>query len=176
MVTLLGAAAVLWVSSRLTWWYSASTGIAAPVTSDGAQHTPALLPLAVLAVAGVAGVLATSGWARRVVGALLALAGLAAGWTGIDGVSEVLGPRPRGFPLAEVLAGRLLAVLAGIAMIIAGVVLVRVGHRMPGLGSRYRAPAAARTARGRAPNGDEPDDKWLWQALSDGQDPTTRDD
>jgi uncharacterized membrane protein (TIGR02234 family) len=173
---LLGAAAVLWVSSRLTWWYSASTGITAPVAEDGAQRTPALVPLAVLAVAGVAGVVATSGWARRVVGALLVLAGLAAGWAGVAGAAEVFGARPEGFPLAEVLAGRLLAVLAGVALIISGAVLVRVGHRMPGLGAGYRAPAAARTARNRARNGDEPDDKRLWQALSDGEDPTTRDD
>lgn len=172
MATLLGAAAVLWVSSRLTWWYSESAGAAAPVTVNGAAHAPALLPLAVLAVAGVAGVVATSGLARRVVGVLLALAGLAAGLVGLDGVSEVSGPQPAGFPLTEILAGRLLAVAAGLALLIAGGILVRDGHRMPGLGSRYRAPATAR----RTQADDELDDKRLWQAMSDGEDPTTRDD
>lgn len=134
---LLGASAALWGSSRLPW---------------AGDAPAALVPLALLALAGIAGVLATSGWARRAVGVVIVLAGVAASWTGVDG----------GF--GHGFWARLVALLAALALVVAGVVLVRSGHRMPKLGGSYQTPAAAR--------GSETPDKELWRALSEGQDPT----
>jgi hypothetical protein len=136
-VLLLVAAGLLWGASRLPW------GVAVPA---------APVPLALLALAAIAGVLATSGWARPVVGVLVALAGVAAGWTAFDG----------GF--THGVGARALALVGALVLLGAGLVLVRSGHRMPKLGGSYRTPAAAK--------GNEPPDKELWRALSEGKDPT----
>lgn len=141
MILLPAGAAALWGSSRLSW---DGTG--------GAERAPALVPLAMLAVTGVAGVLATSGWPRRLVGLLLGLAGLAAGWVVFS----------HGLWLSSSLA-----LLGGILLVAAGFLLVRAGHRMPRLGARYEAPAAAKT-------GVDPE-KDMWRALSEGDDPTVND-
>jgi hypothetical protein len=141
---LLGAAAGLWGSSRLAW----SAGV------TGADRVPALVPLALLALAGIAGILATSGWPRRLVGVLLAFGGVAAGWSAFDQGESTVGG----------MFARALALLAGIVLIGAGWLLVRAGHRMPRLGSNYQTPAAAKAA--------EAPDKELWRALSEGNDPT----
>jgi hypothetical protein len=146
---LLAAAAALWGSSRMAW----SAGV------TGADRTPALVGLALLALAGIAGVLATSGWPRRIVGLLLALAGFPAGWSALDGAFG------QGQPTGVGLLARGLALLAGIILIGAGALLVRSGHRMPRLGASYQTPAAAKEDA-------ETSDKQLWRALSEGHDPT----
>jgi hypothetical protein len=145
---LLAGAAALWGSSRLNW----STGV------TGAEKVPALLPLALIYLAGIAGVLATSGWPRRVVGGLLALTGFAAGWLAVDGAFD------QGQATGAGLLARGLALLAGIVVVGAGVVLARTGHRMPRLGASYQTPSAAKTG--------QTGDKELWSALTEGKDPT----
>jgi hypothetical protein len=132
------AALALWGSSKLTW----------------PRQPGALVPLALVSLAGIAGVLATSGWARRAVGVLLALTALAAGWSAFGDVFELGGALP-----ARGVAG-----LAVLALLAAGVLLVRGGHRMPRLGAGYATPAAAK--------GNETPERELWRALSEGKDPT----
>jgi Tryptophan-associated transmembrane protein (Trp_oprn_chp) len=145
---LLGAAAALWVSSRLDW----SEGL------TGGEKVSALVPLALLYLAGIAGVLATSGWPRRIVGLLLAVAGVATGYLAFDGVSGQAGGSGTG------LLARGLALVAAVAVVGAGVLLVRSGHRMPRLGTKYETPAAAKA--------DQTGEKELWRALTEGNDPT----
>jgi hypothetical protein len=134
---LLAGAAALWGSSRLNW----SAGV------TGAEKVPALLPLALIYLAGIAGALATSGWARRVVG-----------WLAVDGAFD------QGQATGAGLLARGLALLAGIVVVGAGVALVRAGHKMPRLGANYQAPAAAKAG--------QTGEKELWRALSEGKDPT----
>jgi hypothetical protein len=55
--------------------------------------------------------------------------------------------------------------LAGLMLLLVGALLVARGHRMPRLGARYRTPGAARQTI-------DPDRRW-WQALDEGEDPTT---
>ncbi|CAM3505143.1 Trp biosynthesis-associated membrane protein [Kibdelosporangium persicum] len=144
-VLLLAASAALWGSSRLKW-------------SDltGAEQAGALVPLALIYLAGIAGVLATSGWPRRIVGVLLALTGFAACWLAVNGA----------FGDGQALPPRVLALFAGVAVVVAAVMLVRAGHRMPRLGARYQAPGAAKDAK-------EPSqEKEMWRALERGEDPT----
>jgi hypothetical protein len=162
---LLGAVA-LWGSSRLTWFAALrDAGVRGTVldTRTGAQEEGALVPLAVLALAGVAGMVATGGWLRRVLGAVLALAGAAACWLALSGLR--LGGYPDGVPAGETLTGRALAALGGLLVLIGGVVGTKSARRMPRLGARYSAPGAKMVAR-------DPDTQ-LWEALSDGEDPTT---
>ncbi|SFB37071.1 trp region conserved hypothetical membrane protein [Amycolatopsis marina] len=162
---LLGAAA-LWGSSRLIWFAEERDGGVRGIvldTATGAQRAGALVPIAVLAVAGVAGMVATGGWPRRVLGVLLGLAGVAACWLAVDGLRT--SGYPDGAPVGEILAGRGLAAAGGILVVLGGLLGVRKAARMPRLGARYSAPQREPVAR-------DPDTE-LWQALSDGEDPTS---
>lgn len=165
---LLGAAA-LWLASRLTWsWSRQLTPLRGTVvvTERGSEVAPALVPIAILAVAAVAAVFAIGGWARRVVGALVGLAGVGAVWVGVSGLPAVLGAHPAGYPVSQVVFGHASAVLAGLLVLVAGVLVVRNADRLPRLGGGYQTPSAAAAKRRRDP------DTELWQALSEGRDPT----
>lgn len=144
VLALVAGAAALWGASRLSW--------ATDAQADG-DATRALVPLALVALAGVAGAVAVGGWARRVLGALLVLAGGFAVWRGaFPGV----GPD-------SPFAGRGLAMLGGLLVVLAGVLLVWFAARLPTMGGKYRAESAGRS-------GDP--DKDLWDELSAGSDPT----
>ncbi|KDN19809.1 Trp biosynthesis-associated membrane protein [Amycolatopsis rifamycinica] len=161
---LLGALA-LWGASRLTWFAEfRDGGVRGTILhrETGEQRATALVPLALLALAGVAGLVATGGWARRVLGVVLALAGLAAIWTGVAGVR--FGGYADGLPVTEMLLGRGLAVVAGILVAAAGLAAVKGAGLATRLGARYAAPATRKKVR-------DPDAQ-LWEALSDGEDPT----
>ena len=169
MALLVVGAGLLWLSSRLTWsWERQVTPLRGTVvvTRDGADTSAALVPLAVLAIAAVAAVLAIGGWGRRLVGVLVGLAGVATVWVGIDGVGSGFGTRPNGYPRSQILFGHGLAVLAGLLVVAAAVIVIRDAARMPRLGASYQTPGAARRRR-------DPDTE-LWQALSEGKDPTAR--
>ncbi|MFI5609807.1 Trp biosynthesis-associated membrane protein [Amycolatopsis sp. NPDC051903] len=161
---LLGALA-LWGAAKLAWYAEfRDEGVLGVklYTEDGEQRATALVPLALLALAGVAGVIATGGWARRLLGVVLALAGLAGVWTGVNGVK--FSGWASGLPVAELLLGRGLAVLGGILLVVAGLVAVKGAGSARRLGARYAAPGAKRARR-------DPDTE-LWEALSEGEDPT----
>ncbi|HKS48753.1 MAG TPA: Trp biosynthesis-associated membrane protein [Amycolatopsis sp.] len=162
---LLGAAA-LWGASHLVWSaHTRDAGVRGIVleTRTGAEISGALIPLALLALAGVAGMIATGGWPRRALGAVLAIAGLAACWVAVDGMRW--SGYPAGAPLAQILAGRGLAAFGGILVTVGGLLAVKRAANMPRLGARYSAPSVKKTARD--------SDAELWEALSEGDDPTT---
>ncbi|HEX3648035.1 MAG TPA: Trp biosynthesis-associated membrane protein [Pseudonocardiaceae bacterium] len=166
LLLVLGAAG-LWLASRLTWsWSRESTPLRGTVvvTTRGSEVAAALVPLAVLAVAAIAAVLAIGGWWRRVVGVLVGIAGLAAVWFGSRGLGGVFGTHPDGYPLSQVLTGHLLAVLAGLFVVAAAVLVVRHATGLPRMGGGYQTPSATKSRR-------DPDTE-LWQALSEGRDPT----
>lgn len=122
-----------------------TAGLAAIVVATG-------VPWLLLAL--VLGVVATRGWARVVVGVLLALLGLSVAvgytWATVGGSGE-----------GEVSA---LAILGGALAALVGGWTVRRGRTWPSMGSRYeRAGAASR----RAPRLSD------WEALDRGIDPTT---
>ncbi|WP_245976419.1 Trp biosynthesis-associated membrane protein [Amycolatopsis palatopharyngis] len=162
---LLGAAA-LWGASRLVWFAEErDAGVRGVVldTATGAQRAGALVPLAVLAVAGVAGMVATGGWPRRILGVVLGLAGLAACWLAVDGLRT--SGYPEEAPVVEMFAGRGLAAAGGVLVLLGATLGVLKAARMPRLGARYSAPQRKTVAR-------DPDTE-LWQALSEGEDPTS---
>jgi len=129
------------------------------VVQTGRALAPLGAAAGVAGLAAVAGVVATRGWPRRVLGMLAALFGLAAALA------------PRG---PEAVAGRVVAAettlwpsvgVAGGVLLLAGGVLVAVrGHRWAAMGRRYDAPAARR-----GPAGDPGE---LWEAIDRGDDPT----
>jgi uncharacterized membrane protein (TIGR02234 family) len=191
VVLLLAAAVVLWGASRTTWVSQVVEGVPVPRTNtaDGAAAEPILVPWALLCLAAVGGLLATSGWGRRVVGTLVAVAGLWAVLRGVAGLadpaSEALpvGVRPgdRPLPAETVLAGPSLGVLGGVLMLAAGLLAARFAAVLPRLGARYDAPTRAAGDRAgdgaadgaadvRATPADP--DRALWEALDEGHDPT----
>lgn len=174
---LLASAAVLWGASVAVWFRVGASGQRV-VDVTGAQARPALGGVALLALAGVAAVLATSGILRRAVGGLLGVAGAAIGGAGVLAlaVPSAVGPLPEppagtatdalvAYP-AQATPAPLLAVLGGLLLLAVGlVVLVREG-RLPRFGARYAAP-------GSRPPADP--DRTAWQDLDAGLDPTDPD-
>ncbi|WP_147260750.1 Trp biosynthesis-associated membrane protein [Pseudonocardia hierapolitana] len=130
---LVAVCVALVVAAGLLWGASAAAG------------EPALSGLALLALAGVAGVVATAGVLRRVVGGLLAAAGL---------VQAVL----------AAVAGPVLALPGAVVLLAAGVVALAWEPRLPRFGARYAAPGERRVER-------DPD-RAAWQDLDEGRDPT----
>lgn len=180
VLLLVAAAAVLWGSSRATWVSQVVEGLTGPRTStaDGASAEPILVPWALLCLAAVGGLVATAGWGRRVVGTLVAVAGL---WAVLRGATGLVAPaaqalpvgaRPgdRPLPAEAVVAGPLLGVLGALLMLAAGLLAVRWAAVLPRMGARYDAPGTDRTAADRRPAADP--DRALWEALDEGHDPT----
>jgi Tryptophan-associated transmembrane protein (Trp_oprn_chp) len=146
------------------------------VDLSGHAQYPALPGLAVVALLGVVLVLVTGGVVRRLLGALLAVAG---GWSCGYAASGLA--TPGAARLAGLLGDRLalssgpshvqrhpewpvLALLAGVLLVLCGlVVVVRAGRWKLGLSARYAAPAAV------AESGDP------WRRLDRGEDPTVAD-
>ncbi|MCR6488170.1 Trp biosynthesis-associated membrane protein [Amycolatopsis sp. OK19-0408] len=165
VVALLLGALALWGASRLTWFAEfRDGGVRGTVlhSETGEQRSTALVPLALLALAGVAGLVATGGWMRRVLGVVLALAGVAAVWSGVAGVK--FSGWADGLPVTEMLLGRGLAVLGGILVAAGGLAAVKGAGKAARLGAKYAAPATRKKVR-------DPDAE-LWEALSEGEDPT----
>ncbi|MEJ2887272.1 Trp biosynthesis-associated membrane protein [Actinomycetospora aeridis] len=178
-VLLAVAAAVLWGSSRLSWVSQVVEGVPGTRTSsaDGATAEPILVPWALLCLAAIGGLVATAGWGRRVVGTLVAVAGL---WAVLRSASGLLAPsaaalpdgmRPgdRPLPPEVVVGGPLLGLVGGLVMLAAGLLTVRWAAVLPRLGAKYDAPGAG--TRDARPRPTDPD-KALWEALDDGRDPT----
>ncbi|HEX3785774.1 MAG TPA: Trp biosynthesis-associated membrane protein [Pseudonocardiaceae bacterium] len=169
ILALLVGAGLLWASSKLDWsWSAAQTSLRGKVVSaqDGAADQPALVPLALLALAAIAALLATGGWLRRIVGGLVVLAGLGTIAATLTRLSGIFGAHPNGYPLLQVVTAHALAVLAGLLVGVAGVLLIRAANRLPRLGANYETPGATKRKR-------DPDAE-LWEALSGGDDPTVR--
>ncbi|HEY3896849.1 MAG TPA: Trp biosynthesis-associated membrane protein [Pseudonocardiaceae bacterium] len=179
-VLLLAAAALLAGAAMLGW---AQVAFQVPlrgivqVRLEGSTVLAALGPLALLALAAVAGVLATGGWARAVLGVVL----LAAAWPPVGAVLRIADARWRtGSAIATadlparsvptgaatvLLGGPALAVGGAVLMAAAGLVLLVRGHRMPRLGRRYQAPGA----RAAQP---APAEGRFWERMDAGEDPT----
>jgi hypothetical protein len=139
-VLLLGAAAVLWGATRVGW---------------GSDHQlgASLNAVALLALAGLVGMLAVGGWARRVLGAIVVLAGGFVGWQ----ATAAAGPW-------NLFSGRGLAVLGGVLLLAAGLLVVRHATRLPTMGAKYQLADAEHRS------GDPHRD--MWDDLSQGEDPT----
>ena len=170
LLVLAGAALLLLAGARD--WVSVVLPATPPlpprtVTRTGGELTAALRPLGLLGLAGVAALAGTRGRGRLAVGAVLLLAGAAAGATtgGVlarGAATEV--PPADGFTAWPVVA------LLGAALLALGGLLVLVrGRRWAALSGRYDAPAA----REAAPAAPARPEVAAWDALDRGEDPTS---
>ncbi|HEY2224243.1 Trp biosynthesis-associated membrane protein [Actinomycetospora sp.] len=178
VVGLLLGALALWGASRGTWltatWEVPLRGTVV-ATANGADTEPVLVPWALLALAAIGGLLATTGWGRRAVGVIVGVAGL---WALLRAVSGLAAPAPALLPTSARQAGRalgvavtpvwpLLAAVGGLLLVATGALVAARGSIMPRLGARYDAPTGPARTR---PVDDE---RSLWEALDAGEDPTT---
>lgn len=139
-VSLLGAAAALWGATRITW---------------GSDHQlgASLNAVALLALAGLLGMFAVGGWVRRVLGAIVVVAGGFVCWQAVAVAGEW-----------NLFSGRGLAMLGGLLLMAAGLLIVRYATRLPTMGAKYQLANTERRS------GDPHRD--MWDDLSQGQDPT----
>jgi hypothetical protein len=165
------AAALLWGASAVVWYRGAATGHPTGATAgatagatggatDGATAMPSLTGVALLALAGIAAAVATSGLIRRALGCLLGFAGAA---VAVFAIVDLLAPAAPG-----VTGAPLLAVAGGVALVAVGVFVLLREPRMARLGTRY-------TAAGARPAVADPD-RAAWVALDEGRDPTVDSD
>jgi uncharacterized membrane protein (TIGR02234 family) len=132
-----------------------------PVRHDVSGRTlqPGVTGLAVVALAGVLAVLATRGVTRRVIGAVLALAGVGMVWWSVTGLSAVSAARGRQLVAdARTVAGLgtasattvtvhpawvVLATLGGLFVAAGGVTTAVRGGRWRAMSARYESPVGA---------------------------------
>jgi uncharacterized membrane protein (TIGR02234 family) len=174
------AAVLLWAGSA-TVWYRVTPAGAAPVELTGAQVAPWLGGTALLALAGVAGVVATGGLLRRLVGVLLGLAGVGVLVFGVralvmapfatDASAAALPQPPSGVTVDELryqptdaTGAPLLAIAGAVVLLAVGILVLVRERRLPRFGARYAAPGERRVER-------DPD-RAAWQELDEGRDPT----
>ena len=157
------------------------------ISASGSQTTGVPSALALVGLAAAVAVFAVRGFGRRLVGALLALAGAGAAAVSIGAAtgSAALDHRAAAaVGLSQATVGQVshaawpwLAALGGVLLLLAGVLVITRGRDWPGMSSRYEAPtgrrvvapgAAAKRTAGTEPS--SPND--LWKALDRGEDPT----
>jgi uncharacterized membrane protein (TIGR02234 family) len=155
------------------------TGDGAPtsvVELTGRELAPLGAAMGWVAIAGIAGLLATSRWGRRVVGALLVIAGGIAGVTALAFaltdvaagggafVEAALGSRGLGAATqVSITAWWLLGLLGGLAVLTTGMIALLLGGSLPTLSRRYDRGASRDQATGHVA---------MWDALDRGEDPT----
>jgi hypothetical protein len=149
------SAVLLWAGSATVWYRMTPAG-SAPAELTGAQVAPWLGGTALLALAGVAGVVATGGVLRRLVGGLLGLVGVGVLPFGV----RALFPDPP----TDGTAAPLLAIAGAVVLLAVGIFVLVRERRIPRLGARYAAPGERRAER-------DPD-RAAWQDLDEGRDPT----
>ena len=175
VITVVGAALQLIAAGRP--WAHVLVSPPAPLPTRSIDVTGRALggivgSVALLALAGAAALVATRGLARRVVGAVLVVAGAAAvvalalTTPGRVRDSESVQPLVATGTVVAV-SGRtlwpLLHVAGGVLVTAAGALVLRRGARWPALGAQYDVPS-----RRSSPTADQ------WAALDRGEDPTLR--
>jgi hypothetical protein len=146
---LLGTAAALWGATGISWGAEDTrSGL-----GTGGTGGPSFTALALLALASLAGVFAVGGWMRRLLGAIIVVAGGFVCWRAVSTAGAF-----------DLFGGRGLALLGGVLFVAAGALIVRYANDLPTMGTRYER---ANTERG---SGDS--EKDMWDDLSHGEDPT----
>ena len=186
----LAAAGALLIATRT--WQTVLTPRSRPFADDvldvtGRTIDTAPTAVALVALAGFVAVLATRGLARRVVGAVVLVAGAVLVWRALAALPPVPAAQARAFvrdehprvSLSNAVAPHVsthpvwavLSAACGVLIVVAGLAVVTHGARWAAMSARYEAPRrsepdeAVAKARGEAA---------LWAALERGEDPTAR--
>ncbi len=182
VLQLLGAAGALVISTRT--WQTIITPRPAPLPHDvlavsGRTVDSAATALALVALAGAVAVLATRGLPRRIVGAVVAAAGVVLIWRSIAASAGISVRRARALvaerhptvdaaaviPRVVVHAGwPWQSAACGLIVALAGAVIAWHGHQWQVMSSRYERRPAGASEQAKATR--------LWSELDRGEDPT----
>ena len=163
-VVLVGAALVLLAGTQ-PWASVPGADVTEPTSVEAALKGSAISPgaraLGLVGLAGIVALLATRRMGRRVVGVLLALAGLAT--CALSLFWSVDPPALLGDASATVdrTFWSWVSVAGGVLVLLGGVLAAIRSSRWPAMGSRYDAPARTKSK-----------DEDPWAALDRGEDPT----
>lgn len=160
---------------------AAESAPAREIALTGRDLAPLGAAMGWVGLAAIAALLATRTWGRRVTGAVVLVAGGAAGVTGVAfGLTEVASGGGGTFVAAalgdesaaaatsvSISAWWVVAVLSGLAMLACGMLALVDGPSWPRLGARYSRPDSQATA---------PSAAAAWDALDRGEDPTLVDE
>jgi MFS family permease len=131
-------------------------GAVATTSYPGSHVAQAVRPLALVALAGAAALLATRRWGRIAVGLVIVAAGVG------TAVAAVVAQAPHGS--VDLPAWRVVTIVAAVPVVLAGAVAAARGYRWSVMSARYDAPGARQRVQ-------DPDVA-LWDALDRGDDPT----
>jgi uncharacterized membrane protein (TIGR02234 family) len=162
-------------------WAEVTTEHPAPLppvveTLSGADAAPLVPATGLVLLAAAVALLAVRSAGRVVVGLLMAVAGGVLAWSGIRALTGALDATVAGVPTggtstADVAAvWPLLAAVAGVLGVAAGLFVVLRGRTWPGMGRRYERGQDAAAPRPTA--SDEDRAQTAWKALDRGEDPT----
>jgi len=158
---------------RATWARATASAPGLPevdLAVSGADVVPGAVGLAVLAMAAGAGVLAAGPRLRRVIGAVVVLAGVVGVVMSVATDSAMRTAQARAIDEAAVsgiavdwssTAAQALSVAGFVLVALTGVLVAWLGPRWATMGRKYETPAAR-----------EPESSDLWKAMDDGVDPT----
>jgi uncharacterized membrane protein (TIGR02234 family) len=141
-------------------WTTVTTGSGVTHDYSGSSMAQAVRPLALVALAGAAALLATKRWGRIAVGVLL----VAAAFGIALAVNVAKDPAVSG-TVHHLPAWRVVAAVGSLPVFFAGLAAAARGNRWSVMSARYEAPGAVRE-RAQDP------DVALWEALDRGDDPT----
>ena len=180
---IIGGALALFASGR--GWQTVTAHRVRPLADDvldvsGRTLHPAVTALAVVALAGVVGILATRGIARRIIGAVLVVAGAIVCWDSLTALQAISSEHARtvlrdahtgvGLDAGQAVTVAVhpvwpvLAALGGVLIVLGGALTIAYGAAWTGLSGRYEHPHPAA--------GPQQSDVRLWSALDRGIDPT----
>ena len=169
-VALLLAGGALALLATSQTWLTATVRRAPPlpdVVADlhGGTVQPPAVGIGVVALAAAVAVLASAGLARRLVGAVVAVLGIALVWRSASGlhtsnarVLDLVTQHRAGAVLDradlhvhQVLLWPVLSIVGGVLVLAAGVLTAATGQRWAGLSSRYEAPVRREPGAGATP-------------------------
>jgi uncharacterized membrane protein (TIGR02234 family) len=163
---IVGGALALFASGR--GWQTVTAHRARPLADDvldvsGRTLHPAVTGLAVVALAGVVGILATRGMARRIIGAVLVVAGAIVGWDAVTAL-QAISPEHARTLLRDAQTGvgldpgqavtvavhpiwPVLAAVGGVLIVLGGALTIACGAAWKGSFWPLRASSAGRPGR-----------------------------
>jgi hypothetical protein len=179
--------ALLALATLISWtqvWFAVTLQDGARLDIDGQVAAPALSALALASLVLVGALSIAGPFFRVVFGVLESLIGVAIVFSAVIAVTDPVGASAPAISVATGLAGERsvaesvdgldptlwpwLALASGVLIVLAGAAIVVLGRRWPGSSRRYQA-TRLEPADGRRSSVDD------WDALSGGDDPTTRD-
>ncbi|GFG49094.1 TIGR02234 family membrane protein [Mycolicibacterium agri] len=188
-LSLVLAAGALWVASRMTWVVVDSfDGLGQPESTalNGAAWSTALVPLALMLLAGVLKSTVGPRWQQRVLAVILGAMCAAMAYLAISlWVVPDVAVRAAGLadvPVADLLGtqrhygGAVVTLAAAVLTLVGAVLLMRAPGRGRSDNAKYEAPARRReAARREAGAGADMSERMMWDALDEGRDPTKSD-